>query len=236
MKGSRSSLGQLLHVRAEHDRRRGTRAASLGLLGRRRQPAFGASGSRRRAAARASARARRSSTAAASRRSAGVGFAVAAPRWRLPRSTSMLPSPPHCATSRPPGRKRRVQAREQPLVVGDPVEGGRREDRVDGLVQLQLEQVDQRARRRPAGARARRRPSTARRRRRSRGPRGRRSINASVMRPEPQPASSTVSSPRRAQTRQHLAPELPPSARRSGRSSARPSVRTSGIRAYVITY
>ncbi len=33
------------------------------------------------------------------------------------------------------------QASEQPLVVGDPVERGRREDRVDGLRQLELEQV-----------------------------------------------------------------------------------------------
>ena len=41
----------------------------------------------------------------------------------------------------PAGRSARVQAREQPLVVGDPVEGGGREDRVDGLVEVELEQV-----------------------------------------------------------------------------------------------
>ncbi len=41
----------------------------------------------------------------------------------------------------PAGRERSAQAREQPVVVGDPVEGGGREDRVDGLAELQLEQV-----------------------------------------------------------------------------------------------
>ena len=34
-----------------------------------------------------------------------------------------------------------MQAREQPLVVGDPVERGRGEDRVDGLAQVELEEV-----------------------------------------------------------------------------------------------
>ena len=39
------------------------------------------------------------------------------------------------------GAQRSVKPREQPLVIGDPVERRRREDRVDGLVVRQLEQV-----------------------------------------------------------------------------------------------
>ena len=39
------------------------------------------------------------------------------------------------------GLQRRVQAGEEALVVGDPVERRGREDRVDGLVELELDQV-----------------------------------------------------------------------------------------------
>ena len=42
------------------------------------------------------------------------------------------------AAARP---QRGVQAGEEALVVGDPVEGRGREDRVDGLVELELDQV-----------------------------------------------------------------------------------------------
>ncbi len=41
----------------------------------------------------------------------------------------------------PAGAQRAAHAREQPLVVGDPVEGGGREDRVDGLGQLELQEI-----------------------------------------------------------------------------------------------
>jgi hypothetical protein len=89
-----------------------------------------------------------------------------------------------------------VQAPEQPVVVGDPVEGGGREDRVDRLAEVELEQV--------ADAQVRVGPSRSRAASIIEGdssiaitrPCGSRSISACVMRPEPQPASSTVSSPR----------------------------------------
>ena len=81
-------------------------------------------------------------------------------------------------------------------MVGDPVEGRRREDRVDRLLELELEQVgDPQLDIRRRAARGRRRSSTATGRRRSPGRAGSRSISASVIRPEPQPASSTISSP-----------------------------------------
>ncbi len=41
----------------------------------------------------------------------------------------------------PAGRERREQAREEALVVEDPVEGGRRHDQVDRRLDLQLQQV-----------------------------------------------------------------------------------------------
>ena len=127
------------------------------------------------------------------------------------------------------GAQRRAQAREQALVVGDPVEGGGREDRVHGLLQLQLEQVDDRARRlRPSRSRAASTidcdASTAITR-----PRGRRSISASVIRPEPQPASSTARR-RSARAASSTSARAPASARRSGRSSRPSHSRTSAIR------
>ena len=42
----------------------------------------------------------------------------------------MLPVPPHWATSRPPGRMHGGEVPEERVVIGDPVEGGGREDRV----------------------------------------------------------------------------------------------------------
>ena len=116
----------------------------------------------------------------------------------------MFPSPPHCATSRPPGRSARAQAREESLVVGYPVEGRRREDRVDRLLELQLEQVGHAQLHAPGRASSRAASiidgdsSTA-----ITLPRGSRSISASVTRPEPQPASSTVSSPDSSSRSQH---------------------------------
>ncbi len=53
----------------------------------------------------------------------------------------MLPSPPHCATSLPPSRSAARRRSEQTVVIGDPVEGRRREDRVERLLELELEQV-----------------------------------------------------------------------------------------------
>ena len=130
MNGSRSSCGQVLHVRAEHDRREEL-ARLLGLLRRRLQPALGLGEAGGEQAAPGLLRRRRSSTAARSSRSAPHRAPARETSLACPRSTSMLPSPPHCATSRPPGAQRRVQPREQPLVVGDPVERRGREDRVE---------------------------------------------------------------------------------------------------------
>ena len=56
-------------------------------------------------------------------------------RTRL--TEAMLPAPPHCATSRPPGRQDGGEVREQRVVVGDPVEGRGRQDRVDRPVDRQ---------------------------------------------------------------------------------------------------
>ena len=49
----------------------------------------------------------------------------------------MLPTPPHCATSRPPGRRTAARFAEQRVVVGDPVERRGRQDRVDRPVDRQ---------------------------------------------------------------------------------------------------
>ena len=75
------------------------------------------------------------------------------------------------APARPQGR---VQAREQRVVVGDPVEDRVREDASTGSRQLELGEVlvEDRRPRSPAAPRAPSRPSPASRRRRSRGPSG----------------------------------------------------------------
>ena len=53
----------------------------------------------------------------------------------MPASTrwieAMLPTPPHWATSQPPGRRTAREVREERVVIGDPVERGGRQDRVD---------------------------------------------------------------------------------------------------------
>ena len=49
----------------------------------------------------------------------------------------MFPRPPHWATSRPPGFSVRRSAREQRVVVVDPVEGRVREHDVDRLGQIE---------------------------------------------------------------------------------------------------
>ena len=114
----------------------------------------------------------------------------------------MLPAPPHCATSRPPGRSDAGEVAEQRVVVGDPVERRGREDRVD-----RRRRPAAAARPRSATANATRSPNRASRSRAASTidgdassattcPSGRRSASCSVTRPEPQPASSTVSSPR----------------------------------------
>jgi ATP-binding cassette subfamily B protein len=97
---------------------------------------------RRRAAARGSPQSPRSSKASASRGTAVRRFAAVHRRhapWRA--GPSMLPRPPHWATSCPPGRSAARKRPNSRWVVADPVKRGGREDRVDGLVDLQLEQV-----------------------------------------------------------------------------------------------
>ena len=119
----------------------------------------------------------------------------------------MLPCPPHCATSRPPCAQVRAQAREERVVVGDPVEGRGREDGVGLHAEVEGRRGRRRAGRRGRpGACAPPRSSRPRRRRRSRGRAAARSISGSVTRPEPQPASMTVSSPCSAQALEDLAP------------------------------
>ena len=108
----------------------------------------------------------------------------------------MLPRPPHWATRRPPGCRVAEQRGEQRVVVVDPVEGGVGEDRVDRLGQRPARPGPGTAR--SPGRRApprRARPSTAPRRPRTRGPRAPGRPASPVTRPEPQPASSTTSSP-----------------------------------------
>ena len=80
------------------------------------------------------------------------------------------------------GLEHREQPREQPVVVGDPVEGGGREDRVDRAVELELEQVgDAHVGASPSRSRAAStiagEPSTA-----TTSPRGSRSTSAAVTR------------------------------------------------------
>ena len=49
----------------------------------------------------------------------------------------MLPAPPHWATSQPPGRGDGGEVTEERIVVGDPVEGRRREDGIDQPIDRQ---------------------------------------------------------------------------------------------------
>ena len=53
----------------------------------------------------------------------------------------MLPTPPHCATSRPPGRSDGGEVPEQRVVVGHPVEGRGRQDRVDRFDRERLAEI-----------------------------------------------------------------------------------------------
>ena len=83
-------------------------------------------------------------------------------------TAATLPAPPHCATSRPPGFSARAGGRTG-VVVADPVERRGRDDRVDRLVELELEQVGlAHVDAGSAAAAAPPRPSPASRRRRSR--------------------------------------------------------------------
>ena len=94
--------------------------------------------------------------------------------------------------------QRVMQAGEQPLVVEDPVEGGRGDQEVGRLVHLQLEEVAWRTATRRPGPRAGATPPppcAPSRPRPARCPRGRRSANRRVTRPVPQPASIARSSP-----------------------------------------
>ena len=74
-----------------------------------------------------------------------AGRRRSARRPRSPRAPAATrrrcPRPPHWASITPPGRSAANRRCEQPLVVEDPVEGRVREDRVDRLVELELEQV-----------------------------------------------------------------------------------------------
>ena len=63
------------------------------------------------------------------------------------RSLWMLPLPPHCATSRPPGFRTRASAPNSASWSGIQWKRRVREDRVDRLRQLQLDQVLTRERR-----------------------------------------------------------------------------------------
>jgi hypothetical protein len=108
-----------------------------------------------------------------------------------------VPPPAALRDETPAVAERAPQRREERVVVGDPVERRRREDGVDPLgSEVERGEVATR--------------SSARSPRRSRAasiidaeastpmtrPCSRRAASASVTRPEPQPASSTVSSPR----------------------------------------
>ncbi len=138
--------------------------------------------------------ARRSSTAAPVAEVRGVGVACEHLVGLRAQDVDVALSPT-LGHELPARAKRRAQAPEQPVVVGDPVEGRRREDRVDGLLEVELEQIAHAhihagPSRRRAAATIDADASTAMTR-----PPGRRSSSAWVIRPEPQPASSTVSSP-----------------------------------------
>ena len=113
--------------------------------------------------------------------------------------------------SRPPGRSHDATRVEERLVVGDPVEGRGREDDVHRL-------GEPRARAGRSGSRStsgpQPRPRLLDHRRRAvdadqpAAASGRRSSRSSVTRPQPQPASSTVSSPRRSRAVEHRGPPL----------------------------
>ena len=152
--------------------------------------------SRRPPAARGLLRGGRSSTAPPSRPGARRTAAAPPTSRAAPWKRSTLPVAAALRHQPPAGPQRRVQAGEQRVVVGHPVEHGVGEGGVHRLVELELGQVGLEH----GGAvvqvlRAPARPSRARRRPPSRGRAGRRSSSSLVTRPLPQPASSTVSSP-----------------------------------------
>ena len=123
------------------------------------------------------------------------------------------------------GPQRGVQALEEALVVGHPVEDGVGEDGVDRLVELELGEVGLRTRRprSPSASRARStidgEASTAT----TWPPRQPLAAASAVTRPVPQPASSTVSSPRSSQAVEHLGRPTRAAGPRRGRRWRRPS-------------
>ena len=131
------------------------------------------------------------------------------PRATLQHS-AMLPSPPHCASRPRPAAARRKGAANSGRGRGSSGRSRSRR-RVDRRVE-----VERRAGRTRTRARSRRREHLARqldhrrraRRRRSPDRSGRRSNISSVTRPLPQPASRTVSSPRRSRRVKDLARPL----------------------------
>ena len=145
-------------------------------------------------------------------------------------SSARLPFPPHWADQRPPGAARRGAART----------GGRGRGSSGRWRSRRPRRPARRARARRGrrrGARPRARATLARlldhraqsRRRRSPGPSGRRSARASVTRPLPQPASSTVSSPSQRRAARGPRAPTPPGGRRPGRRLGVPLAR-SGMR------
>ena len=140
MNGSRSCSGRCWTWGPSTIVERNSRACS-GSLGRRAQPAA------RRAEARRPAGAPRSSGGAGvvPRRlevAEGLGVGLAREHARRPGAQQLdVALPPALGHELAPRGQRAAQAREQPLVIGDPVKGRGREHGVDRLLQLELEQV-----------------------------------------------------------------------------------------------
>ncbi len=121
----------------------------------------------------------------------------------------MFPTPPHWATSRPPSRS--AARRRANSVAWSAIQWNVAVERIASTVRPPRSRVVRSATTSSRSGRAPRRsraaaiidaePSTPITR-----PRGRRSSSASVTRPEPQPASRTVSSPRERQALEHRAP------------------------------
>jgi hypothetical protein len=138
MNGSRSRR-QPLHVRAEHDRRKEL-ARVLGPLWRGLQPALRAGEAGGEQAPLGLARAGVVPRRSPAEEVLGVGT-TRENRLGVPAQHVDVALSPALRDELPARAQRGVQAREQAIVIGDPVKRRRRQDRVDRLLQLDLQQV-----------------------------------------------------------------------------------------------
>ena len=139
------------------------------------------------------------------------------------RTRAMLPSPPHWISSYPPGSQRSGEPRPEAIVVGDPMQRGRREDRVHRLLEFEVQSVlaphlgavtEPLARASATMSAEASKANTC--------PSGTSASRASVTRPVPHPTSSTVASGAMPSSRVSTSKAQAAEAHSSGRRYRRP--------------